>query len=191
MVSPADITELLNQWKTGDERAMERLVPLVYQELRSIARSYLRRERRDHTLQATALVHEVFLRLAKQGLADVKDRAHFFGIAARAMRQILVAHARSHRALKRGGNVEKLRLANGLEASIRADFDLESLDSALNKLARKDAFVSRVVELRFFGGHTIKETAEILGCSPATVSREWEFARTWLYREIQGGSLGE
>jgi len=190
MASSPDITDLLMRWKNGDEDALERLVPLVYQELRSLARSYLRRERKDHTLQATALVHEVFLRLTRQGLTDYKDRAHFFGIAARAMRQILVAHARRHAALKRGGGVEKLRYGDEPGASVSSGIDLASLDSALGKLAERDAFISRIVELRFFGGHTIKETAAIVGCSPATVSREWEFARAWLYREMQGGSGG-
>lgn len=183
-----DITQLLVQWKHGDEDALARLVPLVYQELRGLARSYLRRERRDHTLQPTALVHELFIRLASQGVTDWQDRSHFFGIAARAMRQILVAHARGHRALKRGGKREEVELGELPELSIRADVDLTALDIALSDLAERDALQAKIVELRFFCGYTIDETAELLACSPATVSREWQIARIWLYREMQGGA---
>ncbi len=188
MTSNQDITRLLVQWKNGNETALVQLVPLVYQELRTLARSYLRRERRDHTLQATALVHELFMRLAKEGLTDWKDRAHFFGVAARAMRQILVAHARQHRALKRGGGVGKLEVADVPDPSVNADVDLTDLDAALSSLAERDPLQAKIVELRFFGGYTIKETAELVGRSPATVSREWELARIWLYREVRGGA---
>lgn len=188
MSSSQDITQLLVQWKSGNEKALVQLLPLVYQELRTLARHYIRQERRDHTLQATALVHELFIRLASQGLMGWKDRSHFFGIAARAMRQILVAHARRHRALKRGGGAEKLlEYDNVPEPSVNAKVDLDALDAALCKLAGTDALQSRIVELRFFGGHTIKETAELVGCSPATVSREWQLARIWLYRELRAG----
>lgn len=181
-----DITELLVQWKNGDEQALVQLVPLVYQELRVLARSYLRRERPDHTLQATALVHELFLRFASEGMTDFKDRAHFFGVAARAMRQVLVAHARQHAALKRGGGAEKIDVDDVLAPAMGADLNLEALDAALLKLVDTDAVQAKIVELRFFGGYTINETAAIVGCSHATVSREWQLARIWLFREMRG-----
>lgn len=188
MTSNQDITRLLVQWKHGDEDALVQLLPLVYRELRTLARSYLRRERRDHTLQPTALVHELFIRLATEGVADWQDRAHFFGIAARAMRQILIAHARRHRALKRGGDTGSLDISGVPERSVRADIDLDALDAALSELAERDARQAQIVEFRFFGGYTIDETAALLGCSPATVSREWQMARIWLYREMRGGA---
>lgn len=188
MSANPDITQLLVQWKGGDEAALDRLMPLVYQELQGLARSYLRRERRDHTLQPTALVHELFIRLASQGVTDWQDRSHFFGIAARAMRQILVAHARGHNALKRGGDAERIELGDIPEPAVRGDVDLLSLDIALAGLAERDELQAKVVELRFFGGYTIEETAELLACSQATVSREWQLARTWLYREMRGGT---
>lgn len=189
MASDRDITRLLIQWKNGNEQALVQLLPLVYQELRTLARSYLRRERRDHTLQATALVHEVFLRFANAGLTDWKDRSHFFGVAARAMRQILVAHARQHGALKRGGGAEKVEVDDVPTPSKGGAVDLAALDDALRKLAERDVLQAKIVELRFFGGYTIKETAELAGCSHATVSREWQLARIWLYREIRGGAV--
>ena len=186
MAPNQDITQLLVQWKNGDESALAHLLPLVYQELRTLARGYLRRERSDHTLQATALVHELFIRFATQGLTDWKDRSHFFGIAARAMRQILVAHARQHGALKRGGDVEKTPYDSVAEPRVPMDVDLTALDDALGALAKTDAMQAKIVELRFFGGYTIEETATLVGRSPATVSREWELARIWLYREMRG-----
>lgn len=186
MTSDQDITRLLGRWKDGDEDALVRLVPLVYRELRTLARSYLRRERRDHTLQPTALVHELFIRLASEGVTDWKDRAHFFGIAARAMRQILVTHARRHRAVKRGGVLEWIDLDSVPAPPARPEVDLMALDAALSELAERDARQAKIVEYRFFGGYTIDETAELLGCSAATVSREWQMARIWLYREMQG-----
>jgi len=181
-----NVTQLLVQWKNGDEAALDQLVPLVYQELRTLARSYLRRERRDHTLQATALVHELFIRLVTDGGVNVQDRSHFFGIAARAMRQILVAHARRHRAAKRGGGQETVDLDDVPEPSVKADVDLTGLDAALSALADVDPLQAKIVELRVFGGYTIEETAELAGCSHATVSREWQLARIWLYREMRG-----
>ena len=187
MSANQDITQLLVRWKDGDEAALVRLVPLVYQELQGLARSYLRRERLDHTLQPTALVHELFIRLASQGVTDWQDRSHFFGIAARAMRQILVAHARGHNALKRGGAAEKTQLGDLAEPSVMPDIDLMALDTALSGLAKHDELQAKIVEFRFFAGYTIEETAELLACSPATVSREWQLARTWLYREMRGG----
>jgi RNA polymerase sigma-70 factor, ECF subfamily len=183
-----DITRLLALWKDGDENALVRLLPLVYQELRTLARSYLRRERRDHTLQATALVHELFIRFAKYGITDFTSRTHFFGIAARAMRQILVGHAREHAALKRGGGAETVPLDTIAVPAAADGLDLPALDRALSALAETDPQQARIVELRFFGGYTIKETAALVGCSPATVSREWELARIWLFRELRGST---
>lgn len=188
MTPNQDITRLLVQWKRGDEDALGQLLPLVYGELRTLARSYLRRERRDHTLQPTALVHELFLRLAREGITDWQDRAHFFGIAARAMRQILIAHARRHGALKRGGVAETVDIAEHPEIAVRADVDLMALDQALSELAERDPRQAQIVEFRVFGGYTIDETAQLVGCSPATVSREWQTARIWLYRELRGES---
>jgi RNA polymerase sigma factor (TIGR02999 family) len=180
----SDITRLLVQWKNGDPAALADLMPLVHGELRQLARSYLRHERRDHTLQPTALVNELFLRLASSHTADWQDRAHFFGIAARLMRQILVTHARQRGALKRGGDAERVDLEQAAEPAAD-ELDLTALDAAMTALAEQDPRQARIVELRFFGGYTIKETAEIAGCSPATVSREWELARIWLFREIR------
>lgn len=181
-----DITQLLRQWKGGDEAALTALLPLVYQELRTLARSYLRRERKEHTLQATALVHELFIRFAAERGMDWQDRSHFFGVAARAMRQILVAHARRRDASKRGGERATVDLAEIADPSVRADVDLIALDAALLTLAETDPRQARIVELRFFGGYTVEETAALVGCSHATVSREWHLARLWLYREMRG-----
>lgn len=186
MASAHDITRLLVQWKKGNEEALADLLPLVYQELRALARSHLRRERRDHTLQATALVHELFIRLASDRPADWQNRSHFFGVAARLMRQLLVSHARHRDALKRGGDVETVAYEETVAVASTPDFDLVALDAALSRLAELDPQQARIVELRFFGGYTIEETAELLGCSHATVSREWHIARMWLFREMRG-----
>ena len=188
MTSRHDITRLLGQWKNGDQNALTDLVPLIYEELRSLARVHLHRERRDHTLQATALVHELFIRLmSDRQPVDWQNRSHFFGIAARVMRQLLMAHARRHDAIKRGGEVEHVRVDDVRDAaSFEADFDLTALDTALARLAEIDPAQANIVELRFFGGYTIDETAALVGCSPATVSREWQIARMWLFREIGG-----
>ena len=189
MGSGDDITRLLVRWKAGDEEALQSLMPLVYAELRKLARSYLRRERTDHTLQATALVHELFVRLATEDRADLKDRGHFFGVAARAMRQILVAHARQHNAIKRGGGAARVPLDDLAVPPDAVDrLDLAALDDALAALARQDPLQARIVELRFFGGYTIEETASLVKKSHATVSREWELARIWLYREMTRGA---
>lgn len=188
MATNRNVTQLLVQWKNGDEAALDQLVPLVYQELRTLARSYLRRERRDHTLQATALVHELFIRLVTDGGVDFHDRSHFFGVAARAMRQILVAHARQYGAQKRGGGQQPITLDDVPEPSVKPDVDLTALDTALSALAEIDPHQARIVELRVFGGYTIEETAELAGCSHATVSREWQLARIWLYREMRGAA---
>jgi RNA polymerase sigma factor (TIGR02999 family) len=188
MTSRHDITRLLGQWKNGDQNALADLVPLIYEELRALARIHLHRERRDHTLQATALVHELFIRLmSDRQPVDWQNRSHFFGIAARVMRQLLVAHARRHDAIKRGGDVEHVRVDELRDAALETDFDLTALDIALARLAEIDPAQANIVELRFFGGYTIDETAALVGCSSATVSREWQIARMWLFREIGGG----
>jgi RNA polymerase sigma-70 factor (ECF subfamily) len=187
MASGHEISRLLVRWHGGDESALAALMPLVYGELRQMARSYLRRERTDHTLQATALVHELFVRFAGETRGELHDRSHFFGIAARAMRQILVEHARRHNALKRGGSETRVPL-DDLVAADAGGLDLEALDAALGRLAARDALQARIVELRFFGGYTIKETAAMVKRSPATVSREWELARIWLFREVGRGA---
>lgn len=160
-------------------------MPLVYDELRRLANHYLRQERSDHTLQPTALVHEAYLKLIDQSRVDWQNRAHFFGVAAQSMRRILVDHARSHRASKRGGVQQKLALDEAVDYSQPRDIDLLALDDALNLLAKLDVRQSQVVELRFFGGLTIEETAAALGVSPATVKVDWSMAKAWLHREIK------
>lgn len=163
-------------------------MPLVYSELRRLAGSYLRRERPDHTLQSTALVHEAYLRLIGQREVNWKSRAHFYGIAAQMIRRILVDHARAHRAEKRGSGGIKLALDNADALAVPADLDLLRLDDALNGLAALDERQSRVVELRFFTGLSVEETAEVLQISSATVKREWSSARAWLFREMSRGA---
>ena len=184
MTSPTPITQLLVRWNEGDRAALDELLPLVYAELRRVADAYLRHERSDHTLQPTALVHEAFLRLIGQTQVHWHRRAHFFGAAARLMRQILVDHARRHVAQKRGGLRHRLSLDETLDFCARPDLDLIALDDALTGLERLDSDQSRIVELRFFGGLTIEETGAALGISAATVKREWRMARAWLQREM-------
>jgi RNA polymerase sigma-70 factor (ECF subfamily) len=165
-------------------------MPLVYGELRRLAHHYLRSERSDHTLQSTALVHEAYARLVGQNIPEWQNRAHFFGVAAQLMRQILVDYARQHRAEKRGGELCKLAL-DDVEVQARpADVDVVALDDALQHLARIDPQQSRVVELRFFGGLSIEDTSEVLGVSPSTVKRDWNTARVWLYREMDRTTSG-
>jgi len=160
-------------------------MPLVYDELRRLANHYLQRERSDHTLQSTALVHEAYLRLAGQNTPQWQNRAHFFGIAARVMRQILVEYARAHSAAKRGGvGACKITLDESLELAQKTDIDVVALDGALERLSELDPQQSRIVELRFFTGLTIEDTAEVMALSPATVKRDWTSARAWLHREI-------
>jgi len=178
------VTELLGRWRAGDREALDSLMPLVYQELRRIAQHYLSNERPDHTLQSTALVHEAYVRLTQQDLPQWQNRAHFFAVAAQLMRQILVDYARSHRASKRGGNVYKLALDEAEEQPQAFDVDIVALDDALKSLAEMDGQQSRVVELKFFGGLSIEDTAEVLGISASTVKRDWITARAWLYREL-------
>jgi RNA polymerase sigma factor (TIGR02999 family) len=178
-----NVTRLLADWSQGDREALDRLMPLVYDELRRLADSYLRRERRDHTLQPTALVHEAFVRLVGQDL-HLQNRAHFFGVAAQVMRCILVDHARARLTAKRGGEAQRLSLEEAIDAPAPREVDLIALDDALTDLARFDPQQARIVELRYFGGLTIEEVAQVLDISPATVKREWHLARTWLHREI-------
>ena len=186
------VTDLLVRWRGGDERALESLIPLVYSELRSLAHYYLRQERPDHTLQSTALVHEAYVRLVGHEPPALQNRSHFFGVAARLMREILVEYARSQRAAKRGGGAPAIALDEIENVAQRVDVDLLLLDDALTELARLDERQSRIVELRFFSGLSIDETSEVLGISSTTVSREWTTARAWLYRQIarSGSSSG-
>jgi len=186
--SSEGVTELLVRWRGGDQAALDTLMPLVYQELRRLAQHYLRQERREHTLQSTALVHEAYVRLVGQNVPQWQSRAHFFGIASRLMRQILVEHARSHQAAKRGGSCCKLALDDAMDLAGQVDIDMVMLDDALKKLAEMDPQQSRIVELRFFTGLSIEDTSEVMGISPATVSREWTSARAWLHREIVRGT---
>ncbi len=183
------VTELLVKWRGGDEDALQTLVPLVYEELRAVAHRYLRRERRSHTLQSEALVHEAYLRLLEGRPVATENRAHFLSVAARLMRQILVDYARSHQAAKRGAG-QTVELTLGIEPLQPGRPDVVALDDALDALARRDVQQSRIVELRFFGGLTIEEAAEALGISPATVKRDWTMARAWLSRELKKGRHG-
>ncbi|MGI8436048.1 MAG: sigma-70 family RNA polymerase sigma factor [Chthoniobacterales bacterium] len=178
------VTRMLIDWSNGDREAAADLMPLVYDELRQIARACLQRERSDHTLQATGLVHEAYLRLVDQTEANWKNRAHFFGVAARVMRRILVDHARKARAEKRGGDWDKLEFNEALLSSPERQVDLVALDDALQDLAKLDPRQSRVVELRFFGGLTEEEAGEVLDVSPRTIRREWRIAKAWLRREL-------
>lgn len=182
--SSKQVTNLLTRWRSGDREALDALMPLVYEELRRLARHYLHLERPGHTLQSTALVHEAYVRLVGQGTPEWKDRAHFFGVAARLMRQILVDHARTHRAMKRGGDSFTLTLDEGVVGSKSKDLDLLALDDALNGLALISPQQSQIVELRFFSGLSIEDTSQVLGISPATVKRSWTAARAWLFREM-------
>jgi RNA polymerase sigma-70 factor (ECF subfamily) len=179
-----DVTGLLLSWRQGDAEALDRLVPLVYDELRRVARRHLQREQPGHALQATALVHEVYLRLVDVDRLTLKNRTHFFAIAARLMRQILVDHARREQADKRGGGATMVSVDDVSPAAHPRSVDVLALDQALEALSALDARQSGVVELRFFGGLDIEETAEALGISPATVEREWALAKAWLYRRL-------
>lgn len=181
-----DVTRLLQGWRAGDREAAERLMERVYDELRRLARRRLSGERAGHTLQPTALVHEAYMKLAGQRV-DWRSRAHFFALAATAMRRILVSHARKRRAAKRGGGALTLTLDEGLAGGGERDLDLLALDRALAGLAALDPRQARIVELRYFAGLTIEETAEAVGVSPATVKLDWQMARAWLHRELGEG----
>lgn len=181
---PADITRLLVEWRSGDPQAFEKLTPLLYDELRKLAASYMRRERSDHTLQPTALVHEAYLRIAQLGNLQWEDRAHFFGIAAHLMRQILVQYARSNSAKKRGGAAQKLSLADELPLSQEGSREVIALDDGLKDLEKRDPRKSKIVELKYFGGLTVEEIGEVLKISPATIGRELRLAMAMLYRMV-------
>ncbi len=178
------ITALLVDWSKGDQLALEQLMPLVYDELRQMAKRYMRRQPSGHTFQTTELIHEAYLKLAKQTGQDWLNRAHFFGVAAKAMRHILVDYARSKSSQKRGGWQERVVLSDAAASTGSKVDDLVALDDALNTLAKIDARKSRVVELRYFGGLKTEEIAAVLDMSPETVKRDWRFARTWLIREL-------
>jgi RNA polymerase sigma-70 factor (ECF subfamily) len=179
-----EVTEMLVAWSNGDESALEKLIPVVHNELHRLAHRYMNRERPDHMLQATALVNEAYLRLVDSSRVRWQSRAHFFAISSQLMRRILVDFARSRNYQKRGGNAVFVSLDNALEVSPGQDADLVALDVALNALAAIDERKSRVVELRFFGGLKVEETAEVLNVSPDTVMRDWRLAKVWLFREM-------
>ena len=187
--SSTQVSKLLRNWGQGDSDARDALIPLVYDELRRVARRYLRRERPDHTLQSAALVNEAYLRLMGGGSPQWQNRAHFFGVAARLMRHILVDHARKRCAAKRGAGAPRLTLDPQAGLPQAKELDLVQLDDALNRLGDLDAQQSQIVELRFFGGLSIEETSMVLGVSPATVKREWATARTWLRWEMNKDAL--
>jgi RNA polymerase sigma factor (TIGR02999 family) len=183
-----DVTQLLIAWTEGDQKALEALMPVVYEELRRLARSYMQRERADHSLGGTVLVHEAYLRLVNQKEVRWENRAQFFGMASQLIRNILVDHARRKGRLKRGGDVYKLAIDEGVDVAGDRELDLVQLDDALNALAELDERQARIVELRFFTGLSIEDTAAAMGISPATVKREWVSARAWLYRELARGA---
>ena len=188
MADSRELRRIVEEAGSGGEPALDRLLPLVYKELRRLAAGRLRHERRDHTLQPTGLVHEAYLRLAGDAPVSFESWAHFRGIAARVMRRVLVEHARARGARKRGGSRVRVTLENVAELSAQPTVDFDALDEALERLAAFDPRQARLVELRFFGGMTLEETARVLGVSVATVKREWALARTWLRRELEGAS---
>jgi len=183
---PLDVTKLLADWSRGNQAALDEPTPLVYQDLHQRARNYLRQERPDHTLQPTALIHEAYLRLVNESLPEWNGRAHFFAVASRVMRQILVDHARRHRAGKRGSGAANVTLDEALAPARSENTDLMALDEALDKLAVFDERKCRIVEMRYFGGCTVEETAQALGVSGITVMREMRVAEAWLRRAMQG-----
>jgi RNA polymerase sigma factor (TIGR02999 family) len=185
---PGDVTRLLQSWSCGEKKALNELVPIIHGELRGLAAACLRQERRDHTLQPTALVHEAYLRLVDQTHVQCQNRAQFFAIAANLMRQILVDHARRHLAAKRGGG-NKAPIEEAADVAQRQEVDLVALDEALVNLARLDPRQGRIVELRFFGGLTEDEIADLLHVSPITVKRDWRIARAVLHYQLSGGAL--
>ena len=185
------MTQLLRRWSEGDGSVLNQLTPLVYDELRRLAGSYLRRERPDHTLAPTALIHEAYLRLVQQGQPEWQSRSHFFSFAAHLMRQILVDSARSHGAAKRGGAERRIALEDAMIASPERTADLLALDEALTKLAVFDERKARALELRYFAGMSVEETAEALGISPRTVDREMRMARAWLFTAMGGDAISE
>lgn len=195
--APADVTVLLVELAKGNQEAGDKLIPLVYGELRKMARRYMRRERTDHVLQTTALVHEAYLKLVEQRSVDWQSRGHFFAIAAQLMRRILVDDARKRVRAKRGGGQAAVALDEAFVFSPERSYELVELDAALVRLAEIDSRQAKIVELRFFGGQTVEEAAEILGISPKTVKRDWSVAKAWLHGELKGshgsvtGEMGE
>jgi RNA polymerase sigma-70 factor (ECF subfamily) len=185
-----DVTSLLDAWSRGDASALDQLLPIVYADLRKVAARRLRAERRGHTLSATALVHEAYLRLLGQHPSRLESRAHFFAVASELMRRILVDHARKRAAAKRGGGGTRLALEETVLVGGAPDLDLVAVDDALSELGRLDTRQARIVELRFFGGLSVEEAAAVLGISRATVERDWGLARAWLYRELGRGPRG-
>jgi len=190
VASAGEITRLLTELKGGNPQAQAELIPLVYEELRRVARNYMRREKAGHTLQPTALVNEAYLRLVEGPPIDWQNRAHFFAVAAQLMRRVLVDHARARGALKRGGNECRVSL-HDQERAEEKDADLLALDQALERLAERDPRQARIVESRFFGGLSEKEAAAVLGISVRTVKRDWSVARAWLFKEIRKGAEGK
>ena len=185
--APNEVTRLLVQLADGNRTVLDQLLPLIYDELRRVAANYLRRERRDPTLQPNALVHEAYLRLVDQRDVRWQNRAHFCGVAAEIMRRILVDHARSHNAEKRGGEFERIPLDENLNVPFEERAaEIIALDTALQELAEIDEQKSRIVEMRYFGGLSVEETAEVLGVSPVTVKRQWRMAKAWLFGRMQG-----
>jgi RNA polymerase sigma-70 factor (ECF subfamily) len=189
--APQNVTQLLVDWSSGNKEALDRLVPIVYDELRRQASRYLRRERVGHTLQTTALINEAYLKLVDQKNVHWQNRAHFFGIAAQLMRRILVDYARARKRAKRGGSDIRVSLEQAMTMSKPQDLDIVALDEALGRLVEIDPQQSRIVELRFFSGLNVEETAEVMGISPATIKREWRIAKAWLHREISGAGFDE
>ena len=186
-----DVTQLLKQLSSGNQDVLAELIPLVYDELRRLAAYHLRQERANHTLQATALVHEAYLRLVDQRHVDWKNRSHFFGVAAHLMRRILLMHARQHHAAKRGGAAQKISLEEAVVFTRERSAELVALDELLTRLAELDPLQARIVELRFFAGLSVEETADLLGISSATVKRDWAMAKAWLAREMGTASNWE
>jgi RNA polymerase sigma-70 factor, ECF subfamily len=184
MPNQENITQLLIELSNGNRSTLDDLLPLVYEELKRMAGNYLRRERVDHTLQPTALVHEAYLKLIDQTRVSWQNRAHFFGVAAQVMRRLLIDHARSHNAEKRFGGLEKLQLDENIDKAVEMSGELIALDDALQNLAKVDEPMAKLVELRYFGGLTFEEAAEVLGVSVITAKRHWKLARSWLYGQL-------
>ena len=184
MVPPRDVTALLGEWSRGNRTALTQLLPVVYAELRRVAARQLRNERVDHTLQPTALVHEVYMRLVGQRQVDWHDRGHFYGVAAQVMRRILIDHARRHGASKRGDGVRCVSIDEARDVAAASEVPILELDGALGRLEKIDAELARIVELRAFGGLTIEEAAHVLSVSPSTAKRDWRTAKAWLNREL-------
>jgi len=185
-----EVTQLLRAMADGDEKAAADLLPLVYAELHRLARGYMRRERPDHTLQATALINEAYLRLAREE-ADWNSREHFIGVAANVMRRVLVDYARAHKAEQRGGGLKRVEMQDDLAISPDRLDEIASLDDTLKRLEMRNARQARIVELRYFGGLSVEEIASLLNMSPRSVKRDWALARVWLFRELQPGQVGD